>query len=184
VTGGGDENDIVIDAGIGDVAPQLHPRAAVAPAVVLAHVVADGVRDVLMTAGGQDVTRAVVVMRVVVLHHRVGDVPVEVVPSAVGGGGGVIVVALAIFDGDTVGPRRPDANGRSPVLAIIVCDAAGDPRAVDAGEVDARAGHAARGLAPRAVPGVHLADQVVLVDVVRHGGDLDPAIQVVVEVGV
>ena len=184
VAGVGHVNDVVVDAGVGDVAPELHPRASVAPTVVLADAVADGVPAVDVIARRQDVARAVVVVRVVVLHRAVGDVPVEIEPAAVGRGGGVVVVAFAVFDGDAIGPGRPDADRRGAVLAVVVHDAAGDTRAVHVRQVNSRSGHAAHQPAPRAVPRVDVVDQVVLVGVVRRRGNFQSAIQVVVEVGV
>src|SRR5205814_4824627 len=127
-------------------------------------------------AGREDVARAEVVVRVVVLHRAVLHVPVEIESAAVGHGLGGVVVALVVLEGDAVGSRGPDADGRGAGGAVVVRDAALDNAVVDVGDIDPAAGH----LAGRAVAAIvergDVLDDPVLIRILRRAGRLEPAV--------
>ena len=75
---------------------------------------------------------SLVVVRVVVLHRRIGGIPIEVEPSAIGVGDGLIVKRFTILDRHAIGAR---------VASIPVgAQAAVARTAVSAGDNDDRLG--------------------------------------------
>src|SRR5205085_4395183 len=98
----------------------LDASLAVFAAVIVGDVVADDVVFGVVVGGVDEIAGAVVAVGIVVLHDRIGHVPVEIEPAAVADRARAVVEGLVVLHGDAVGSGGPDSDGGGAGFAVVV----------------------------------------------------------------